>query len=122
MADADQPTDWDSNLAITEKPDGAMRICLGPKPLDEAIEREHHELPTADVHSKLANKKIFTVLNERYAFWQVPITEDSPYLCTSHTPWGKKRFLRTPFGVLVQAKSCKREKKFFLVIYKMFML
>ena len=48
IADVDQPTDWVSNLVITEKPDGAMIICLDPKPLKEAKKREHHELPTAD--------------------------------------------------------------------------
>ena len=100
IADVDQPTDWVNNLVITEKPDGSMRICLDPKPLNEAIKREHHRLPTADdVHSKLANKKIFTVIDERHAFWQVPLTEDSSYLCTFHTPWGRKRFLRMPFGI-----------------------
>ena len=100
IADVDQPTDWVSNLVITEKPDGSMRICLDPKPLNEAIKREHHKLPTAyDVHSKLANKKIFTVIDERHAFWQVPLTKDSSYLCTFHTPWGRKHFLRMPFGI-----------------------
>ena len=100
IADVDQPTDWVSNLVITEKPDGSMRICLDPKPLNEAIKREHHKLPTADdVHSKLANKKIFTVIDERHAFWQVPLTKDSSYLCTFHTPWGRKRCLRMPFGI-----------------------
>eukprot|EP00112_Aurelia_sp_Birch-Aquarium-sp1_P016953 Seg3886.2 transcript_id=Seg3886.2/GoldUCD/mRNA.D3Y31 product="Transposon Tf2-3 polyprotein" protein_id=Seg3886.2/GoldUCD/D3Y31 len=100
IADVDQPTDWVNNLVITEKPDGSMKICLDPKPLNEAIRREHHRLPTADdVHSKLANKKIFTVIDERHAFWQVPLTKDSSYLCTFHTPWGRKRFLRMPFGI-----------------------
>eukprot|EP00112_Aurelia_sp_Birch-Aquarium-sp1_P019543 Seg4849.1 transcript_id=Seg4849.1/GoldUCD/mRNA.D3Y31 product="putative protein K02A2.6" protein_id=Seg4849.1/GoldUCD/D3Y31 len=81
IADVDQPTDWVNNLVITEKPDGSMKICLDPKPLNEAIRREHHRLPTADdVHSKLANKNIFTVIDERHAFWQVPLTKDSSYL------------------------------------------
>ena len=30
IADVDQPTDWVSKLVITEKPDGAMIICLDP--------------------------------------------------------------------------------------------
>ena len=99
IADVDQPTDWVSNLVITEKSDGSMRICLDPKPLNEAIKREHHKLPTADdVHSKFANK-IVTVTDERHASWQVPLTENSSYLCTFHTPWGRNCFLKMPFGL-----------------------
>ena len=122
IADVDQPTDWVSNLVITEKSDGSMRICLDPKPLNEAIKREHHKLPTADdVHSKLANKKIFTIIDERHAFWQVPLTENSSYLCTFHTPWGRKRFLRMPFGICSVSEVMQKRNESILVIYKMFM-
>ena len=115
IADVDQPTDWVSNLVITEKPDGAMRICLDPKPLNDAKKREHHKLPTADdVHSKLANKKTVTGIHERHAFWQVPLTEDSSHLCTFHTPWGIKCFLRMPFGICSTIEVMqKRNKKHF---------
>ena len=27
------------------------------------------------------------------------LTEESSYLTTFHTPWGRKRFLRMPFGL-----------------------
>ena len=112
IADVDQPTDWVSNLVITEKPDGAMRICLDPKPLNDAKKREHHKLPTADdVHSKLANKKIVTGIDERHAFWQVPLTEDSSHLCTFHTPWGIKRFLRMRFGICSTIEVMQKEKQ-----------
>ena len=122
IADVDQPTNWVSNLVITEKSDESMRIYLDPKPLNEAIKREHDKLPIADdVHSKLANKKIFTVIDERHAFWQVPLTENSSYLCTFPTHWGRKRFLRMPFGICSASEVMQKEMNQFLVIYKMFM-
>ena len=37
VARVDKPTDWVSNLVITEKKDGCMRICLDPKPLNHTI-------------------------------------------------------------------------------------
>ena len=33
------------------------------------------------------------------AFWHVKLSEPSSYLCTFSSPWGRKRFLRMPFGI-----------------------
>ena len=32
-------------------------------------------------------------------FWHVRLSEKLSYLCTFHTPWGRKRFMRMPFGI-----------------------
>ena len=41
IADANGPTDWVSNLVITEKKSGALRNYLDSKPLNPVIKREH---------------------------------------------------------------------------------
>ena len=46
IADVDRPTDWLSNLVIAEKKSGALRLCLNPRPLNVAINRERHAIPT----------------------------------------------------------------------------
>ena len=33
------------------------------------------------------------------AYWHVKLSDSSSYLTTFHTPWGRKRFLRMPFGL-----------------------
>ena len=33
------------------------------------------------------------------SYWQVKLSEESSYYTTFHTPWGRKRFLRMPFGI-----------------------
>ena len=48
IADANGPTDWVSNLVITEKKSGVLSICLDPKPLNRAIKREHFIIPTPE--------------------------------------------------------------------------
>ena len=95
-----EPTDWVSSLVIVEKKNGDLRICLDPKDLNRAIKREHFKIPTYDdVIGKLGGKKVFTVLDLKDAYWQVPLTEKSSLLTTFNTPFGRKRFLRMPFGV-----------------------
>ena len=100
IADVEEPTEWVHNPVVTEKRNGSLRLCLDPRPLNKAIKREHHAIPTAgDVQAQLEGKKIFTVVDMRDAFWHVKLSEPSSYLCTFSTPWGRKRFLRTPIGL-----------------------
>ena len=47
ITSVDEPTEWVSNLVITEKKNGSLRICLDPRPLNTAIKREHYIIPTA---------------------------------------------------------------------------
>ena len=82
-----------NNLAVTEKKNGSIRVCLDQRPLNKAIKREHHHiLRPPDVQRKLAGKRLFTVVDMRDAFWHVKLSEESSYLCTFHTPWGRKWF------------------------------
>ena len=51
-------TDWVSSMAIVEKPDGSLLICLDPRHLNKAIKREHFQLPTIeDATTRMANAK-----------------------------------------------------------------
>ena len=100
IASVDQPTPWVNNLVITEKRDGSLRLCLDPKPLNTAIKRENHNIPTADdVQYQLSGKSVFTVVDMKDSYWHVALDDESSYLCTFHTPWGRKRFKRMPFGI-----------------------
>ena len=97
IAPVDQPTDW---VVIVEKRNRDLRLCLDARPLNDAIRREHFNIPTPDqVQSQLNGATMFTIFDEKDSFWQVRLTDDSSYLCTFNTPWGRKRFLRMPFGI-----------------------
>ena len=43
-----EATPWVSNLLCTPKPNGDIRICLNPKPLNKAVRRPHHFAPTME--------------------------------------------------------------------------
>lgn len=94
------PTDWVNNLQIVEKPNGKLRICLDPKPLNACIRREHFLIPTIeDLTSKLANKRVFSVLDLSSGFWHMRLDEKSSDLTTFMTPFGRFKFNRVPFGL-----------------------
>ena len=100
IEDADGPSELVSNLVISQKRNRQLRLCLDPKPLNRAIKREPYVIPTAEgVQAQLADKRIFTLIDMKEAYWHVRLTERSSRLCTFHTPWGHKRFKRMPFGI-----------------------
>ena len=100
IADVDEPTEWVSNLVTVEKKSGALRLCLDSRPLNAAIKRERHAIPTpSDVQAQLSGKQVFTVVDMKDGYWHVKLSEESSYLCTFNTPWGRKRFLRMSFGI-----------------------
>ena len=100
IADVDEPTDWVHNIVVVEKKNGQLRICLDSKPLNAVILREHYSIPTpSDVQSQLSGNTLFTVIDMKDAYWHVKLTPESSLLTSFHTPWGRKRFLRMPFGI-----------------------
>ena len=77
-----------------------LRLCLDPKYLNEAIQREPFLIPTADeISSKLANKSYFSVLDMKDGYFQVKITDDSADYCSFGTLFGRYQFKRLPFGI-----------------------
>ena len=100
ITDVDKPTEWVSNLVIVEKKSGALKLCLDPQPLNAAIKRERHAIPTpSDMQAQLSGQQVFTVVDMKDGYWHVKLSEESSYLCTFNTSWGRKRFLRMPFGI-----------------------
>ena len=96
----DEPTDWVSSLVTVEKKNGSLRVCLNPRDLNLVIKREHFMIPTAqDVISQLGGKTVFTVLDQKGSYWQVPLTPETAKLFTFDTPFGGYSFQRMPFGI-----------------------
>ena len=45
---AEEPTEWVSSLVVVEKPNGKVRLCLDPRDLNKAIQREYYHMQTMD--------------------------------------------------------------------------
>ena len=57
-------------------------------------------MPTLqEVLPKLANVKLFSVFDAKDGFHQIKLDEQSSYLTTFWTSFGRYRYLRMPFGI-----------------------
>jgi transposase InsO family protein len=100
IASVTTPTAWVSSMVVVPKKNGKLRICLDPKDLNQAIQREHYPLPTIeDVATRLHGAKVFTKLDVKNGFWHVKLDEESSFLTTFNTPFGRYRWKRMPFGI-----------------------
>ena len=59
------PTQWVNSAVIIEKPNSEkFRICLDPRPSNEAIQREHFKMPTIEeIMTRVAGAKVFSKLD-----------------------------------------------------------
>lgn len=105
-----QPTDWISNLVIVKKPE-KLRLCIDPRPLNRALKRSPYLMPTLDdVLYKLPKARFFTLVDARDVFLQCRLDEESSLMTTFWTQWGRKRWLKLPFGVSVAPELYQRKQ------------
>ena len=100
------PTPWISNMVVRERPATAtkpakVRICLDPsQTVNKAILRPVYPIPTLEENLHRFHKaKIFSTFDIKDAFQTIRLTEESSLLTTMHTPWGRYRWTRLPFGI-----------------------
>ena len=100
LAPVTSPTPWVSSMVVVRKPNGKLRVCLDPRDLNHAIRRSHYPVPTIEqILPELTNAKVFSTVDVKNGFWHVALDEDSSYLTTFNTPYGRYRWLRMPFGI-----------------------
>ena len=64
------------------------------------IKREHHPIPSLEeITPKLAGAKLLRKPDAHNGYWNVKLEEESSYLTTFNTPFGRYRFLRMLFGL-----------------------
>lgn len=95
-----EPTDWCAAIVAAPKSNGTVRICADLKPLNEAVRRSHHQLPTVDeTLGQIGDSTVFTKLDANSGFWQIPLDSPSQLLTTFITPAGRFCYTKLPFGI-----------------------
>ena len=109
ISKVEEPTEWVSSIVVVEKPNGNIRICIDPKNLNEAIQREHFPMQTADdIMAEMAGAQYFSKLDASAGYWQVKLDDSSSKLLTFQTPFGRYKFNRLPFGVKTASEIFQR--------------
>ena len=58
------PAEWVSSLVIAEKQNGAIRVCIDPKHLNNALLRYDYPITSmGDILPRLSQAKVFTVVD-----------------------------------------------------------
>ena len=72
------PAEWCAGIVVVPKKDGQVRICGDYTHLNKSVLRERHMLPAVDeALAKLGNAKIFSKLDAKSGFWQIPQSQQS---------------------------------------------
>ena len=101
LEEVKEHTDWVNSCVIVEKDSGnqhspnhtvkrKLRICLDPRNLNEALERElYHTCSVDEITAKLEGMKVFTIVDFRKGYWMVVLHADSRKLTCMALPFGR---------------------------------
>uniref|UniRef100_A0A8C7YWC8 Gypsy retrotransposon integrase-like protein 1 n=1 Tax=Oryzias sinensis TaxID=183150 RepID=A0A8C7YWC8_9TELE len=110
ISPVERSTDWISGMVVVQKSNGKPRVCIDTRPLNKALKRSHFPMPTIeDILPDLSKAKVFTVCDVKSGFWHVKLEEESSYLTTFSTPFGRYRWLRMPMGISTAPEIFQRK-------------
>ena len=117
-----EPTEWVNSFVIVEKvidssnahsPNHvikkSIRLCIDPKDLNEALEREPYYSRSIDeLISIFAGAKVFTIVDMDKGYWQVVLHPESRKLTCMAFDIGRYQFKRLPMGSKVASDIFQR--------------
>ena len=102
ITEVKEHTEWINSIVPVMKSNGSLRLCLDPKDLNQAIERNQwYSRTTDDTLPELAKSKYKTLKDVISGYWHVVLDLASSLLTTFNTPLSKFRWLRLPFRLKI---------------------
>ena len=91
---------WASPIVPVPKPDGAIRLCIDYRKLNEATQADPYYMATLeDILERVGGSRAVSKLDLSKGFYQIEVEEDSVDKTAFITPFGKYAFKRMPFGL-----------------------
>ena len=113
LEEVKEHTDQVNSYMIVEKDTGShhspnhtikkkLRICLDPRDLNEASEREpYHTCSVDEITAKLQSMTVFSIVDFKKGYWMVVLHPDSRKLTCIALPFGRFQWTQLPMGTLV---------------------
>ena len=113
LEEVKEHTDWVNSYVIIEKDTGnrhspnhtvkkKLRICLDPRDLNEALEREpYHTCSVHEITAKLQGMTVFTIVDFKKGSWMVLLHPDSRKLTCMALPFGRFQWTWLPMCTVV---------------------
>ena len=91
---------WASPLHMVQKPDGTWRPCGDFRRLNLVTAADKYPVPNMlDLTSRLAGATVFSKLDMKKGYHQIPVNPADVPKTAIITPFGLFEFLRMPFGL-----------------------
>lgn len=87
-------------VLFVSKKEGTMRMCSDYRGLNSLTRRDAYPLPRIDeLLDRLTGAKVFTKLDLRSGFWQIPIAPEDIHKTAFKTRYGQFEYTVMPFGL-----------------------
>ena len=88
-------------VLFAPKKDGGLRFCIDSRWLNKKTIKNRYLLPLPkELFDRLGDATIYSSLNLRFGYWQVPLRKEDIPKTAFKTRWGLQEFLFVLFGVL----------------------
>ena len=86
-------------FSVPKKGTDELRLVVNYKRLNDVMESDPHQMPQMEVlREKMAKAKIFSTIDLKKGYYQVPMDERDKHKTTFVTEFGKYQFVVMPSG------------------------
>ena len=101
--------DWLANLVMVPKKDKSWRPCGDYRSLNLRTVPDRYPMRNiADFVDELTGCRIFSKIDLKSAYWQIPMASDSVAKTAITTPFGLFEFIKMPFGLRNASQTFQR--------------